>query len=185
MARRLDFSVEVTPFATVSAIINDESDEHVLSIELDHGAKIVFRGADIGRLHKALRQCDDAFKGLGQAARHIEGWGEYETEDGEALTDGAGVGAVERAVAAEEAPGEAGPSGVVWPPGVIGTLASLTHGRLLSPGNALFSLLIGNNLIKIKPGSGDWYTISDAGRAALEAADAREACDRPRTGDDD
>lgn len=87
------------------------------------------------------------------------------------LTDGASVGAVERAVAAEEAPDESGPGGVVWSPGVIGTLANLAHGHLLSEGNALFGLLSVNGLIAPKNGPGDWYTITDAGRRVLAEAD--------------
>ena len=80
MVSRLVFVAEVTTFATVSAIINEGDGGHVLSIELFRGNKIVFRGEDISALHKALRQCDDAFVVLGRAARYIGGWNEAETE---------------------------------------------------------------------------------------------------------
>lgn len=112
---------------------------------------VMFPLEDLAGMHNAIHELECVMPSLEATIRAAA----------EALTDGASV----ESDAAE-------PEGVIWSPGVIGTLANLTHGHLLSEGNALFGLLLVNNLIKKKRGPGDWYTISDKGRAALEAADA-------------
>lgn len=70
-----------------------------------------------------------------------------------------------RALDAQEPESES----IVWAPVVIGTLENLDHGHLLTPGNTCFDLLLRNKLIEPADIGGDWYTISDAGRRALDA----------------